>query len=163
RQMGRSRKHHHTPVFYLQQFAEPMFGKSIKVFECDKGAWDKAPRTPKGIGWAWDLYSSVNLHGKHVDDFERFLTDEVDTQTAPAMKKAARDPESLNSRERELVALFIGFAAARTRGLLETTEEQYFERLSNEESARLGVVSKMWSDALKRPIINRDVVVGGFL
>ena len=55
--MGRSRKHHHTPRFYLQQFAEPMFGNSIKVFERDKGAWDKAPRTPKGIGWAWDLYS----------------------------------------------------------------------------------------------------------
>ena len=59
--------------------------------------------------------------------------------------------------------MFIGFAMARTPGLLDTTKEQYFDRLSKEESGGLSVLAKVWSDEIKRPVSSRDVVIGGLL
>jgi Protein of unknown function (DUF4238) len=159
----RSRKHHHTPQFYLRHFAEPMFGKAIRVFDRKNAAWDKAPRTPKGVGWEWDLHSWTNYDGQAVDDFEQFLTEQVDTPAAPALRKAATGHEHLTEKDRELIALFIGFAGARCRELMNTCETAYFKEMPDEKHADLAEVAALWSDAVKKPLTERDVVRGGFL
>ena len=121
--MASSKRHHYSPEFYLKQFAEPMFGRSIRVFERKTGRWDSTRRTPSGIGWDYRLYSMRDdASGEWLDNFESFLTEHVDTPAAPAMKKAAINPTCLTDHERRMVALFVGFAAARNKGLLEQVE-----------------------------------------
>jgi len=145
--MSQSTRHHHTPEFYLKQFAELMFGDSLRVFEQKTGRWDPNRRTPKGIGWSRFLYSSYNLAGERVDDFERFLSEYVDTPCAEPMKKAAANPENLTEEERVLIALFVGFAAARTRNLIEAVEQKRLESDPTDEE-----LLKLWCDAIKKPL-----------
>ena len=110
-----------------------MFGDSLRVFERKTGRWDPHRRTPSGIGHARHLYSSWSIQGKRGDGFEQFLATSIDTPCADAMKKTAVDPSSIDDEERQLVARFIGFAAARTRNLLEKTESYHLESDPTEE------------------------------
>ncbi|HEV3385146.1 MAG TPA: DUF4238 domain-containing protein, partial [Gemmata sp.] len=145
--MAQSKRHYDTPEFYLRQFAEPMFSESLRVFERKKGRWDPNRRTPKGIGWNRFLYSSYNFSGERVDHFEHFLTEYVDTPCAPVMKKAAIDPSNLTREEQELFALYVGFAAARTRNLIESVETQHLKTNPTDEE-----LLKLWCETIKKPI-----------
>ena len=144
--MPQTRRHHHTPEFYLRQFAEPMFGNALRVFEREQGRWDPNPRTPKGVGWSGHLYSDWNLSGERQDDFELFLTESVDTPCAPVLRKAATDPAVLKEDERQLLALLVGFAAARTRNLMESVER---ERLATDPTDE--ELLKAWCETIKKP------------
>jgi hypothetical protein len=144
--MGQSRRHHDNPEFYLKQFAEPMFSETIRVFERKKRRWDPDRRTPYGVGYKPFLYSSYNLSGERVDDFELFLAEHVDTPCAPALKKTALDPSNLTDEERELFARFVGFAAARNRNLIERVEEQHLVMYPTDER-----LLKIWCETINKP------------
>jgi hypothetical protein len=93
------------------------------------------------------LYSSYDLTGERNDEFERFLTEYVDSPCASAMKRAASNPQDLTEEERRVVALFIGFAAARTRTLIEGVEQIRQESEPTDES-----LLRLWSETVNKPL-----------
>lgn len=142
--MAKSKRHHFVAQFYQKNFAEPMFSKNIRVYEATTQEWNPQPRTPNGIGWFPHLYSTINDGGERTDTFEDFLQRYVDGPAHRAMKVAATEPEELTDDQRSTVALFIGFAAARTPTMMKSTSEGYFENLPKEDINDLEQVVRMW-------------------
>lgn len=142
--MAKSKRHHFAAQFYQKNFAEPMFSKRIRVYETTTRQWNSQPRTPNGIGWFPHLYSTINDAGEQTDVFEDFLQRHVDGPADRAMKLAATEPEKLTHDQRSAIALFIGFAAARTPAMMDSTSEGYFEKLPKGEIDDLEQVVRMW-------------------
>src|SRR6266852_8828148 len=59
---------------------------------------------------------------------------------------AALDPTNLSEEERNLVALFVGFAAARTRNLIEGVEQKRLVTDPTDEG-----LLKLWCETIRKP------------
>ncbi|HUW81656.1 MAG TPA: DUF4238 domain-containing protein [Phycisphaerae bacterium] len=140
--MVRSRRHHYIAQFYLRNFANPLFSDKIHVYERASGCWQK--RTPRGVGWFPHLYSMLNQHGERTDDFERFLSEHIETPAGTSLRRAAQFPESLSRQEREAVAMFMGITAARTPAMMGVTVQAYFDSLPTTEVNDLDAVVSLW-------------------
>ena len=165
--MADSSRHHHNPELLLRQFAEPMFSDNIRVFEKKIGRWDPNRRTPNGVGWARHLNSSWDLDGTRHDRFEQHLTENVDTPCAAVLKKAAVDWEGLTGDDLGHIAHFMGYLAARSRGLMENAEKAHKVKQDNDDwlvkawCEQVGIKFdeeaelKMLKDAIFRALDNR--------
>lgn len=140
--MAKSRKHHYIAEFYLRNFAEPMFGKNLFVYERKTQKWD--PRTPKGIGWFPHLYTMFDDSGERTDYFEKYLADHIETPIAPIMKKAATIPEKLTDKERENIAMFIGITAARKPSMVNNILDEHLNELPVDDATELEDIVKVW-------------------
>ncbi|TWU12270.1 hypothetical protein CA54_10930 [Symmachiella macrocystis] len=145
--MANSRRHHFAAKFYQKNFAEPIFSKHIRVYEADTRKWNSGPITPHGIGWFPHLYSMINDAGERTDEFENFLQQHVDGPADRAMKVAAEQPDNLTDEQRATIALFIGFAAARSPSMMNSTRDRYFEKAPTEKINDLEQVVRMWCGA----------------
>lgn len=144
--MANSSRHHHNPEVLLRQFAEPMFGDSVRVFEKKTGHWDTNRRTPRGIGWGRHLYAAWDLRGNRHDRFEQFLAKHVDDRCADALKKAAIEPQNLTPIEYQSVAHFIAFAAARSWGLMDRVQQQQKATRKTDDA-----LVKSWCESVNMP------------
>jgi hypothetical protein len=165
--MADSSRHHHNPELLLRQFAEPMFSDNIRVFEMKIGRWDPGRRTPNGVGWGRHLYSSWDLDGTRHDRFEQFLTENVDTVCADVMKKAAVGFEGLAGDDYGHLAHFMGYLAARSRGLIDNIQQEHRAKREKDDwlvkawCAQVGIKfddtaeDKMLKDSLLRAVDDR--------
>lgn len=155
--MSNSRKHHFVAQFYQRNFANPMFSDNICIYESRTQAWSIGHRTPKGIGWFPHLYNMTAENAQRTDAFEDFLQKYVDGVAAPVMKKAACEPENLNKQERESIALFIGFALARTPEIMHSTQDDGLSKLSDNRSTELIEMAIEWCRSIGKPYTDRSL------
>lgn len=155
--MAVSKRQHFIAQFYQRSFADPMFSDNVRVYEANTRSWNDKRRTPQGIGWFPHLYNVIGEDGKRKDAFEQFLQKEIDGKAALAMKKAARGPQSLNADEREAVALFIGFAAARTPGIMHPTQDDSLANLPAKRSEELNEMAREWCESISKPYTEDSV------
>lgn len=142
--MAVSKRQHFIAQFYQRNFADPMFSDNIRVYEAKTRSWNDKRRTPKGIGWFPHLYNVVAEDGHRTDAFERFLGKFIDGKAEAAMKKAAKEPDRLSNQQRDLIALFVGFAAARTPGIMHSTQEDSLAELPKERAKELDEMARDW-------------------
>lgn len=142
-----AKRQHFLARFYLRNFAEPMFGKHLQVFQRDKGEWERDPLTANGVGWRPHLMTMVDVQGKRTDAFDQFLKRQVEDPAGPAIKKLGRG-EDLTDRERSAAATFIGLTAARNPDLMETVSGAQESARTAEEDEQLLYLAAIWSRAM---------------
>jgi len=147
--MARSRRHHYIAQFYLRNFAEPMYGEDLWVYERGSCRWEE--RTTRGVGWYPHLFTMFDNFGERTDAFERFLTEQVESPAAPALRKAAASPERLTADDREALAMFVGVTVARTPAMLGTTRQSYLNNLPRNEGLELTRLSRLWAQYVSLP------------
>ena len=120
-----------------------MFGEQILVYTRSSRRWEEG--TTRGVGWFPHLYTMFDDMGERTDAFECFVTEEVETPAAPALRKAAATPETLTAGEREAIAMFMGVTIARTPAMLATGRQGYFEGLPADEVHDLDKLARLWA------------------
>ena len=153
--MANSRRQHFVAQFYQRNFGEPMFTNNIRVYYRADSCWNKTPATPRGVGWFPYLYSAFTESGVRTDAFEKYLGI-FDDKAAPAMKKAAQEPDDLTPEQREAIAMFIGLAMARTPEMVKTTLDDHIAGVDVNESRILEEDTKAWCEAVDQPYTGRS-------
>jgi hypothetical protein len=120
-----------------------MFSDNLLIFDCKKARWEQ--RTTKGVGWFPHLLTMYDEIGERTDSFDQFIQANIEDPAAPAFKKMALG-EILDDSERASIALFIGLTAARSPAMINETQAQYLQKLSEADRDELLGVTKIWCE-----------------
>ncbi len=162
--MKLSKRHHWIAQCYQKNFAEPMFGEVIQVYEFKRSSWDDTRRTPNGIGWSPFLNVFVNEDGTRTDEVEKLFT-KLDNDVAPAFRKAAEyRHRDMTDRECAVLALFIAASVARLPEMIDVVTASYYDSRPPEEKQRIdGEVERLLSrgdsrrsEQVRSEVLKRD-------
>jgi len=138
-----SRRQHFIARLYLRNFAEPMFSNNLCVYDMRKHRWER--RSPDGIGWFPHLYSMFDSEGNRTDEFEKFLSQQVENPAALALKKLATGT-TIEPSERSTVALFVALTAARSPEMMNEVVAAHLGSLGPTDRDELDDLVKLWCD-----------------
>lgn len=141
------RRQHFIARFYLRNFAEPLFSDNLCVYDMRKRRWEK--RTPAGVGWFPHLFSMIEADGRRTGAFDQYVKLNVEDPAAPALKKLATGG-SLDTQEREAVALFIALTAARSPSLLSSVLTAHLDGLAQTDRAQLEALVRSWCECTRQ-------------
>lgn len=108
--MGRKKRHHYVPQFYLEGFVDPRNQPYIWVYE--KGNSEIRKAKAENIAFEKHYYSFTKPSGeKDTETFENAFAD-LESRAAPILEKIKKE-EALSDQEKGLFSYFIAYSMTR--------------------------------------------------
>jgi hypothetical protein len=122
--MGR-RRHHFIPQFYLKRWAVRPNAKLVRYIKDFRGNVVLAERSPKSVGFEWDLYKLPGAPPGLEHQVEDIFMQQVDNRAATIMAKIIdfSSVDRLNVREKSIIArLILSFTLRNPQSVRKLTE-----------------------------------------
>ena len=143
------KRQHFLARLYLRNFADPMHGKKLCVYEFRKQKWD-CERTPEGIGYRLHNCSFIDNDGKKNDELDQFITKEIEPPAIRGIKSLA-DGRDLSDQDKRPVARFIAYTQARLPGNMDAVLKQHVAEQNLADRWLDEICARKWCEQLNLP------------
>src|SRR5205085_3409919 len=118
--MGKKKRHHYLPQFYLKGFVDPMNQPYLWVYE--KGVLEIKPVSAKDAGLEKDYHSFINSEGERDSETIENILQKIEDAAAPVFQKI-HNQEVLGEEDRHILASFLSLMLTRVPNFRRNVEK----------------------------------------